>query len=123
MGILGLNVEQQFRRDTAASWKAKNPILSEGEPGLELDTGKIKIGDGAKGWNSLPYFASDKAQVDLSNVSNSTFLNKANSSGWSGYVVSETAPTNTKMIWIQTSTGIVKYHNGSAWVNTVGVYA
>ena len=36
----------QFRRDTAATWSSVNPTLAEGEVGLELDTGKIKIGNG-----------------------------------------------------------------------------
>lgn len=38
----------QFRRDTAARWKSINPILQEGELGIETNTGKIKIGDGIK---------------------------------------------------------------------------
>lgn len=48
----------QFRRGTAAEWTAANPILANGEPGYETDTVKIKIGDGATAWNSLPYFSS-----------------------------------------------------------------
>lgn len=81
MGALKLNTTQQFRRDNADVWVEKNPVLLDGEPGLELDTGKIKIGDGAKGWNSLPYFMSDKAQADLSNVENSVFQQKAELAG------------------------------------------
>ena len=46
----------QERRDTAANWKSVNPILAEGEPGHETDTGMRKIGDGKTRWNSLPYF-------------------------------------------------------------------
>lgn len=45
----------QWRRDTAANWTSVNPILSEGMPGYEKDTGKLKIGDGVTAWNSLPY--------------------------------------------------------------------
>lgn len=36
----------QLRRDTAANWVTHNPTLSAGEPGFEVDTGKLKIGDG-----------------------------------------------------------------------------
>lgn len=45
----------QFRRDTAANWASNNPILSEGELGLETDTQAYKIGDGVTAWASLPY--------------------------------------------------------------------
>lgn len=47
----------QFRRDTASAWTSANPVLSQGELGLELGTGKYKIGDGATAWNSLSYGA------------------------------------------------------------------
>jgi len=45
----------QLRRDTAANWTAHNPILADGEPGIETDTKKIKVGNGVLAWNSLLY--------------------------------------------------------------------
>lgn len=39
----------------AATYAAQNPILLEGEPATESDTGKKKIGDGVTAWNNLPY--------------------------------------------------------------------
>jgi Major tropism determinant N-terminal domain/Collagen triple helix repeat (20 copies) len=45
----------QLRRDTAAAWYDANPKLSQGEPGVEIDTGKLKIGDGIAFWRTLPY--------------------------------------------------------------------
>lgn len=45
----------QLRRDTAANWTVKNPILASGELGYETDTRKGKVGDGNTTWNSLPY--------------------------------------------------------------------
>jgi hypothetical protein len=48
-------VRIQFRRDTSANWTSNNPILAQGELGLELDTGKTKMGDGTTVWNSLGY--------------------------------------------------------------------
>lgn len=45
----------QFRRDTKARWAAVNPILTEGEIGLEMDTKNIKMGDGIHAWNELEY--------------------------------------------------------------------
>jgi Major tropism determinant N-terminal domain len=47
----------QLRRDTAANWTAANPTLAQGEAGLETDTGKLKIGDGATAWTGLGYFS------------------------------------------------------------------
>jgi hypothetical protein len=45
----------QFRRDTAANWTSVNPILAQGELGLETDTMTYKIGTGLANWNTLPY--------------------------------------------------------------------
>ena len=47
----------QLRRDTAANWSSNNPVLLAGEAGYELDTGKLKIGNGVSAWNSLGYIA------------------------------------------------------------------
>jgi hypothetical protein len=48
----------QLRRDTDANWAAANPVLLEGELGIEIDASRnrIKIGDGTTAWNDLPYF-------------------------------------------------------------------
>lgn len=48
-------VRFRVRQETAANWSASNPVLAAGEPGLELDTGKIKYGDGVRNWAALPY--------------------------------------------------------------------
>jgi hypothetical protein len=45
----------QIRRDFAAAWTASNPVLSSGEIGLEIDTLRLKFGDGASVWTALPY--------------------------------------------------------------------
>src|SRR5690349_24975574 len=47
----------QIRRGTAAEWADVNPVLHKGEPGLETDTTKVKIGDGVTRWNDLDYSA------------------------------------------------------------------
>lgn len=46
-----------FRRGTADEWIAANPVLDEGEPGVEMPDGLLKIGDGATKWSSLDYVA------------------------------------------------------------------
>ena len=54
----------QFRRDTKSRWAEINPVLMEGELGLEVDTQNIKMGDGTNAWNDLEY------GVGYSNVTN-----------------------------------------------------
>lgn len=41
--------------DTAANWVASNPILLNGELGIESDTGRFKFGDGSTEWIKTPY--------------------------------------------------------------------
>ncbi len=45
----------QVRRGSAAQWTAANPVLAEGELGLELDTGRFKFGNGTSTWSALAY--------------------------------------------------------------------
>lgn len=47
----------QLRRGLAASWTSINPILALGEVGIETDTRKFKIGNGAAQWTGLSYAA------------------------------------------------------------------
>jgi hypothetical protein len=44
-----------MKRGSAANWASTNPVLAAGEWGVELDTGKKKMGDGTTAWVSLPY--------------------------------------------------------------------
>ena len=53
-----MSVLIQLRRDTASNWSSTNPTLAQGEVGVELSTGKFKIGDGSTAWNSLAYASS-----------------------------------------------------------------
>lgn len=46
----------QFRRGLSEAWTRNNPTLAAGEPGFELDTYRLKIGDGTTPWNELAYF-------------------------------------------------------------------
>jgi major tropism determinant Mtd-like protein/collagen triple helix repeat protein len=49
----------KLRRDIAADWTAENPVLASGEPGLEIDTGKLKVGDGIAAWEDLDYITGE----------------------------------------------------------------
>lgn len=46
----------RMRGGTAAEWTAANPVLLSREFGIETDTRRLKMGDGATAWASLPYF-------------------------------------------------------------------
>lgn len=50
-----VRVTLQIRNDAAADWLTRNPVLAEGEYGLESDTFLLKIGDGVRTWDNLPY--------------------------------------------------------------------
>lgn len=52
-----MSVTIQLRRDTASNWTSIDPTLSQGELGVETDTGKLKFGDGATAWSSLAYWS------------------------------------------------------------------
>ena len=44
-----------LRRDNSINWSYNDPVLMLGEPGVESNTGKLKIGDGQSPWSALPY--------------------------------------------------------------------
>ena len=64
----------QLRRDTAENWIEANPILAEGEPGVESisdATVVFKIGDGVRPWSELPYAS---ASVIVNNLDGSDLV-------------------------------------------------
>ena len=48
-------VQIQLRNDTSANWTSADPILAQGEMGIETDTRLFKIGDGDSTWSELDY--------------------------------------------------------------------
>lgn len=44
-----------IRNGIASNWTARNPVLQQGEIGLESNTFLFKIGDGIHDWEHLPY--------------------------------------------------------------------
>lgn len=44
-----------MRNDLAANWASRNPILAQGELGIEIDTNLLKVGNGSDYYNDLPY--------------------------------------------------------------------
>jgi hypothetical protein len=68
----------QIRRGTAADWTSNNPVLAQGEFGLETDTKKIKIGDGTTNYVTLDYLVpfnlNELLDVSNSNANSDDFI-------------------------------------------------
>lgn len=60
-GTAGATIK--LRRDTSANWATANPILAQGEPGLDTTVNAVKYGDGVTRWNSLAF-----AEVDFTSI-------------------------------------------------------
>ena len=106
----------KLRRDTSANWTAVNPVLLEGEPGLELDSGKTKYGNGTSTWTQLPYSATTGADGVVGGVSYSVV-----NSGASAYTIAGTA--NPALTLVK---GFTYYFNVAAtghpfWIKTSAV--
>jgi len=72
--VLGASIIQ-IRRDVASAWSTSNPILAQGEIGLETDTSKIKFGNGTNVWNDLPYYTTSPT------VNTDTYINATCAAG------------------------------------------
>lgn len=46
-----LKVKIALRADSSSAWASVNPVLLKGEAGYEVDTGKLKFGDGTTNKN------------------------------------------------------------------------
>ena len=44
----------QLRRGSTTEWTSANPVLAAGEPGTDLTTGDLRVGNGTTPWASLP---------------------------------------------------------------------
>jgi Major tropism determinant N-terminal domain len=63
-----MSTKIQLRRGTASQWVYSDPVLSQGEFGVEVDTGKFKIGDGTSTWTTLSYPSGIGGLASLSDV-------------------------------------------------------
>jgi hypothetical protein len=69
MALTGIYRVQALRRaGTAADWTAATTVLSNGEIGVETDTGNSKIGDGKSAWSALSYVNTSGAQSQSPSV-------------------------------------------------------
>ena len=86
----------KVRRDSALSWESENPPLEAGEIGFEIDTNRIKIGNGFDLWGDLDY-TSGGASVDIS----------------------ETEPSEASegSVWFSSTDGRAYIYYDSVWVD------
>ena len=54
---LGVEARIRLRRAWASDWDRVNPILRDGEPGVDKTNNMLKIGDGNTPWKQLPYLS------------------------------------------------------------------
>lgn len=54
----------RFRRGTTQEWAQYNPVLAEGEPGVDTTLDRFKIGDGASAWIDLAFQSYSLEELD-----------------------------------------------------------
>lgn len=98
------NVKFQLRRATAQEWRSRNPQLRAGEPGVETDTGQMKIGNEAcDRWNDLPYVGSSDLEA-IRNLALNAFI-------WDATVSAIYDPANLQIIVDTTFYGNSSYYD------------
>ena len=82
----------QIRRGSAYDWTYQNPTLAQGEFGFEIDTNKLKIGDGNSNWITLNYFAPSENSIQIKNNAGYA-INKGQAVYITGYDNASGCPT------------------------------
>lgn len=107
----------QLRRSSAGDWTSANPILAQGEMGIELDTNRFKIGNGVDRWADLPYTGFADQGTDPSNWDQNSKLGLyyVNRQSWSGTVGTPTETDTVGLLAVFVSGGAIvqKYQPGN----------
>jgi major tropism determinant Mtd-like protein len=107
----------QVRRDTGASWTTANPVLAAGEIGYEIDTGKVKLGNGLSTWNDLVYAVgaafSENEKAKLATVQTGAQVNPADLDGVadSAERLALTPPERLKLAGVQANAQVNAVHS------------
>lgn len=115
----------RVRRRTAANWTSLDEVLLEGEFGLETDTGKLKMGNGADGWNSRPYIGSanyvagNGIDIDVTDPDNPVISSNLAAIALSGRVANYAALPSVGLsagaAYYVEADGLIYIWDGSAW--------
>lgn len=126
MATNSVRVTLQIRHDEAADWTTRNPVLAQGEYGLETDTFLIKVGDGVTAWRNLRYLNKlDPTYFKTMNDGSLTFSDNfaqtitniiANAGGSTKIVISddpteETDPVNLRYLQAAIAEAILNAHH------------
>lgn len=104
-----MSVQIQLRRGSASAWSIANPILADGEIGVESDTNLFKIGDGLTAWNSRPY-----GGVQGTNGTNGTNGEGVPTGGTVGQILYKNSSTNYDTSW---RSGYAPYEDDQAIIS------
>lgn len=79
-------VTLKFRRGTTNEWVQSTRPLAQGEPGFDVVSGALKIGDGMSSWQSLPGFFPSSNLVNYAAGTTPISIGYQSSSGVTGTV-------------------------------------
>ena len=120
-----LNIRIQLRNDISNTWVTKNPVLLQGEMGIESDTKKMKIGDGTTAWNDLDYSGVDEEAIQtIINNNKSSFTEveaQENESDHEALVREITTPKNGDMA-VVIRTFAEDKHSYTAYIYTASAW-
>lgn len=97
-----LLVTLRIKSAVANNWTTRNPTLALGEFGLESNTYLLKIGDGVRDWEHLPYLnklnetyfqRANDGSLTFSNSFMETINNLINAAGGSAQIIINNDPT------------------------------
>jgi len=86
-----------MRRGHSAEWTQKDPVLLEGEIGFEIDTNKIKIGNGKNSWSNLEYLTGVGGGGASNTVTDYRSSIEVDGYIYSGYIIND-VPTIKRVI-------------------------
>lgn len=108
-------IQIQFRRGTSTEWSntsTANPILAQGEMGIETDSNLFKIGNGILHWNDLPYggvqgYVGSRGQVGPQGptiaVQNVLYVSKSGNDSYNGTTLNESKLTIRAAVAVATT--------------------
>jgi hypothetical protein len=98
----------KLRRDTTANWALEDPVLAQGEPGYDTDTGELKIGNGSSAWTSLPTVSGSSDRITANGIDI-----YVNGNGTLVLPATDTELVNTAIV--SSTANIQVNSNGNSW--------